>query len=511
MSANASSRIAFGLMLVLVSSTLAAADLTAIRDFRAAHEKEIVEEFVAFLEIPNHALDTPNIEANATAIAAAFEARGVPSKLLRVDGAPPIVLAEWSVPGAKRTVAFYAHYDGQPVLPEEWASPPFEPVVRRGGVDAAAVDWKAAAKVDPEWRIYARSSGDDKVSVMALLAAVEAMKSSGQKPSVNVKFVFEGEEERGSPHLAQYLERYADELRVDGWLLCDGPVHQSRRMQLPLGARGVTGMDLTVYGPREGLHSGHYGNWAPNPIVTLAHLITLMRDEESNILIPGFHDDVRAVTDEEKKAIAGAPEVDDALRGEFAIGRTEGEGAALLDQIMKPSLNVRGIQAGGVGTKASNVIVPTATASFDFRLVPNQTPEGVERRVNAWLAEKGYHVVTEDPDLETRRAHPRVVKVTWKHSYPPYRILPDHPFAANVIRAMKAVAGDDLIVVPTLGGSIPMHLFAGKNGATPVVIVPIANHDNNQHAANENIRLQNLWDGIELYAALMMGLESPQR
>jgi acetylornithine deacetylase/succinyl-diaminopimelate desuccinylase-like protein len=232
----------------------------------------------------------------------------------------------------------------------------------------------------------------------------------------------------------------------------------------------------------------------------------MMRDEEANILIPGFYDDVRPVTDAEKAAIAAAPDVDEALRREFAIGRTEGQHAALLDQIMKPSLNVRGIQAGGVGSKASNVIVPTATASFDFRLVPNQTPEGVETRVNAWLEERGFHVVSEDPDLETRRANRKIVKVTWKHSYPPYRILPDHPFAKDVIRTVKMIAGDDLIVLPTLGGSIPMHLFAGAGGKTPVIIVPIANHDNNQHAANENIRLQNLWDGIDLYAALMMGL-----
>jgi len=499
-------RLLVGLIVGLSTLNASAIDLTAIDKWRADNEKAILEEFVALLSLPNHALDVPDIESNATAIAAAFEARGVPAKLLRIDGAPPIVFAEWNVPGATRTIAFYAHYDGQPVLPEEWASPPFDVVVRKGGIDSPAVDWQSASKIDPDWRVYARSAGDDKVSVIGLLATVAAMKATGQTPSVNVRFIFEGEEERGSPHLAEYLSKYANEMNVDGWLLCDGPVHQSRRMQLPLGARGVTGLDLTVYGPLNGLHSGHYGNWAPNPIVMLAHLITAMRDEEANILIPGFYDDVRTVTEAEKEAIAAAPKVDDMLRREFAIGRTEGEGASLLEQIMKPTLNVRGIQAGGIGSKASNVIVPTATASIDFRLVPNQTPDSVEKRVNAWLAESGWHVVTEDPNVETRRSHSRVVKVTWKKSYPPYRILPDHPFAKDVIAAVKRATGDDLIVVPTLGGSIPMHLFAGPDGKIPVIIVPIANHDNNQHAANENLRLQNLWDGIGVYAALMTGL-----
>lgn len=483
-----------------------ALDTDAVRAWREGNEKEIVQEFVSLLAIPNHALDTVNIEANATAIAASFEARGIEARLLRLGEAPPIVLAEWLVPGAERTIAFYAHYDGQPVAPENWTSPPFDPVIKSGSAESSNVDPDRAKKLDPEWRIYARSAGDDKVSIVALLSAVSAMKSIGAKPTVNVKFVFEGEEERGSPHLSEYLAEYADDLSADGWLLCDGPVHQSRRMQLPLGARGVTGVDLTVYGPLNGLHSGHYGNWAPNPIVTLAHLITKMRDEDANILIPGFYDDVRPVSEAEKEAIAAAPDVDEALRREFGIGRSEGNGAPLLDQIMKPAINVKGIRAGGVGTESSNVIVPTATASIGFRLVPDQTPESVEAKVNTWLEESGYHVVTEDPGLETRLSRERIVKVDWHHAYPPSRTSIDHPFAKDVIAAVRQAAGDDLIVLPTLGGSIPMHLFAGSEGATPVIIVPIANHDDNQHAADENIRLQNLWDGIEVYAALMMGL-----
>jgi acetylornithine deacetylase/succinyl-diaminopimelate desuccinylase-like protein len=495
------------LVTLVLTVSVHGVDFDAIREWRASNEKALLAEFVALLGLPNHALDTPNIEANATAIAAAFEARGVPAKLLRIDGAPPIVFAEWAVPGATRTVAFYAHYDGQPVASQPWTSEPFVPVMRGGDrLDSPTVDWEAAPKIDPEWRLYARASGDDKVSIVALLNAVSALKATGTAPSVNVKFVFEGEEERGSPHLAGYLEKYADELAVDAWLLCDGPVHQSRRMQLPFGARGVTGVDLTVYGPNKGLHSGHYGNWAPNPIVTLAHLLTKMRDEEANILIEGFYDDVRPVTPAERKAIDDAPDVDDALREEFGLARTEGSGALLLDQIMKPTLNVRGIRAGDVGANASNVIVPTATASIDFRLVPDQTPTGVEKRVNAWLETSGYHLVTSDPDVATRAAHPRIVKVEWKHSYPPYRTSLDDPFAKDVVRAVKDVVGDDLVIIPTLGGSIPMHLFAGPEAKTPVIIVPIANHDNNQHAANENIRLQNLWDGIEVYAALMTNL-----
>src|SRR5262249_33709679 len=151
---------------------------------------------------------------------------------------------------------------------------------------------------------------------------------------------------------------------------------QSRRMQVFFGARGETDLEITTYGPARPLHSGHYGNWAPNPIVLLTHLIDSMQDMNGKILIPGFYDAVRPLTATEKQALAQAP-VPDALEEELAIREPEGGGAALAEQILKPALNVSGILAGHVGEQAANVISTEAKASIDFRLVPNQTPEKV--------------------------------------------------------------------------------------------------------------------------------------
>src|SRR4051812_794597 len=249
----------------------------ATRAWRTKHEREILAELAELLSIPNLASDKTNIQRNAEAIRALCEKRGLTTKLLTIEGAPPVVVADLTAPNAKRTIAFYAHYDGQPVDPAQWKSEPWKPVMRdQNGND---VDWRKANAIDPEWRLFARSASDDKAPIIAMLAALDALKAANTPPSVNLRFVFEGEEEAGSPHLADYLKRFAGDLRADAWLFCDGPVHQSRRMELVFGARGTVGLDLTVYGPIKGLHDGHYGNWVPNPSIHLTLRINSFRRE----------------------------------------------------------------------------------------------------------------------------------------------------------------------------------------------------------------------------------------
>lgn len=440
-------------------------------------KQQILDEFTAFLAIPNLASDTPNINRNAEAIVAMFGRRNIEAKLLRIEGAPPLVVADLPAPGAVRTVNYYAHYDGQPVDEKQWTSPPWKPVIRGD-------------------RIYARSAGDDKGAIMAMLAAVDAMRAAGKRPSVNLKFVFEGEEEAGSPHLAAYLEKYADALRGDVWMLCDGPVHQSRRPQLFFGARGITELELTTYGPIKGLHDGHYGNWVPNPIVMLTHLLDSMRDDNGRILIDRFYDDVV------RTEVHDIPPVENELKKEFAIGRTEAE--SLFDSILLPALNVRGISSGRIGAQASNTINTEATASIDFRLVPNETPQSVRALVEEHIARQGYFIVHDTPDAATRSAHARVARLVWNTSggYPPARTSPDLPVSREVIDIVTKAIGKP-VVLPSLGGSIPMYLFKGN-----VIGLPIANHDDNQHASDENLRLQNLWDGITIFEALFSGMRT---
>lgn len=495
------------LLLLCIGAAICHSEALAItkqaRAWRTAHEREILAEFSDFVAIPNLATDAPNIARNAEAVRALCEKRGLVVQLLTIEGAPPIVVADLPARGAKQTVAFYAHYDGQPVDPARWTSVPWKPVMR--DAQGHDVDWRNAKMIDPEWRLYARSAGDDKAPIVAMLAALDALREAKVAPSVNVRFVFEGEEEAGSPHLGAYLQKYADVLRPSAWILCDGPVHQSRRMELFFGARGIADLELTVYGPSKGLHDGHYGNWVANPAVALAHLIVSMRDEGGRILIDEFYEHVRPSTAAERDALAKVPNIEADLRREFQIGAVEGGGKPLNELLMLPALNIRGLEAGHVGAQASNTIATEARASIDFRLVPDLTPESIKPLVEKHLQTQGYEIVREKPDVTTRMAHAKLVRVEWGSGYPPARTALDLPLSREVAGIMAAT-GHDPVLLPTSGGSIPMYLFQQPDN-TPVIGLPIANHDDNQHAADENMRLQNLWDGIEVYAALFSTLK----
>jgi acetylornithine deacetylase/succinyl-diaminopimelate desuccinylase-like protein len=482
-----------------------------VRSWRAAHEVEILRELSQLLSIPNVASDTQNIRRNADAIVTLFARRSISARLLESLGAPPVVFASLPAPGARRTVIFYAHYDGQPVDPARWSGKPWEPILRDGPVESGGkeVPWpRPSAPVDPQFLLYARSASDDKAPIVGLLTALDALRAADVSPTVNLKFFFEGEEEAGSPHLAQILRDNAALLAGDLWLFCDGPVHQSGRKLVFFGSRGITGVELTAYGAVRRLHSGHYGNWSPNPAVELARLVASMRDDEGNILIPGFSDDVRPLTEAELRAVAEAPDVDEQLRRELRIARTEGGGKRIEQRILLPALNVRGLSAGDVGERATNSIPTEASASIDFRLVPDQTPEKVRAKVEEHLRRQGWFLVRSAPDDATRLAHPRLLRVEWGSGYPSSRISMDLPISRAVVNVLSDATGAPVVRLPTLGGSIPNYLFA-EILKTPVIGVPIVNHDNNQHAANENLRIQNLWDGIEMFAALMTGLGLP--
>jgi acetylornithine deacetylase/succinyl-diaminopimelate desuccinylase-like protein len=480
--------------------------MAKVRDWRTRHEASILKEFAELLSIPNVASDSANIRRNADALVAMLERRGVSARRLETQGGPPAVYGELAAPGARRTLVLYAHYDGQPVVPKDWAGDPWVPVLRdrpfeQGGRE---VPWPVdGARADPEWRLYGRSSGDDKAPIVALLAALDALQATHGRRSVNLKVFLEGEEETGSRHLRDMLERHRTLLAADGWIFCDGPVHQSRQPQVAFGVRGTVGLELTVYGPARPLHSGHYGNWAPNPIALMTALLASLRDADGRILVPGFDADVRPVSASERAAMAAVPDPDATLRDELQLGGSEAGNARLIERLLLPAINFRGVRAGGVGETATNAIPTEARASIDFRLVPDQTPAAVKRRVEDHLRAQGWTIVTETPDAARRRAHAMIVRLDWGQGYPAYRVPLDAPFPRAVVRAMEESLGRPILMVPTLGGSLPLHLFQEVLGA-PVIVLPIANHDDNQHAANENLRLQNLWDGIEIFAGLLV-------
>ncbi len=496
------------LVLLLAAAPVAAqaSGLDVARKYRQAHEAEILHAYAGLLEIPNVARDSAGIARNADYLTGRLRELGVTTETWKLPGVPPIVFGELRVPGATRTLGIYVHYDGQPADSSNWTTAPWEPTLYDKAIEAGGrrIPFPdAGARADPEWRLYARSAGDDKAPLGALLPVLEALREAGVTPTSNLKFFFEGEEEAGSPHLGDYLERYRERLDdIDVWLFFDGPVHQSGRPELTFGVRGVTGLEVTVFGANRSLHSGHYGNWAPVPGQMLASLLASMKDENGRVLIDGFYDSTEKIGPEERAALATLPDYDAALKRELGLARTEGEPQSLAERLLLPSLTIKGLSSGNTGALARNVIPSTAVATLGVRLVKGNDPEHMLDLVEAHIRKQGYHIVREDPDSATRLRYPMIAKVMRDTGYPAARTRMDVPIVQQVVGAVRDAAGDGLVLQPALGGSLPLYLFTDRLGK-PAVIVPIANHDDNQHAPDENLRIANLWYGIDLYGALL--------
>jgi acetylornithine deacetylase/succinyl-diaminopimelate desuccinylase-like protein len=482
----------------------------SVRDYRIANEHQLLGEFAKFLSIPNIASDTPRVYLNADYLVERMKQMGLNPRAFYLGdkgSPPPVVYGEWITQGATKTIIFYAHYDGQPVDPKAWTvTEPFKPLIldkpfEKGG---KVVSFPSTGeKIDPEGRLYARSASDDKAGVFAILTAFEALKAGGIKPTINIKFLFEGEEEAGSPHLGQILSRNKELLKADAFIVCDGPVHQSGRKQVVFGVRGDTNVDLTVYGANRPLHSGHYGNWSPNPALLLAKLLASMKDGRGNIVVKGWNDDVEPLGPIERRAIAEAPQIDSELKRQLGLSYTEGGGKSLLDLINMPSLNINGMKSGEVGSLARNVIPTTANAVLDLRLVKGNDQMRQVEKLKRHIATQGFYVIDHDPTDAERLAHPLIAKlIHLQGGYNAQRTRLDLPICLRIIEAVQLASKEPVIRMPTLGGSLPLSIIS-ENLNIPTITVPIANYDNNQHAENENIRIQNLWDGIEIFASLM--------
>ena len=480
-----------------------------VRSYRLNNEDRILRELTEFLAIPNVASDTENIQKNAAHLVEMLEARGIETHLLPISGRGPVVFGKLNVPDTKRTVIFYAHYDGQPVDPAAWTDgKPFEPVLRSDAIEAGGKRIpppdKHPGAYNDDWRIYARSASDDKSPIVALLAAIDALRVARIPLGVNVKVIFEGEEEAGSTNLQHTLELHKNLLGGDLLIAADGPVHQSGRPLVFFGNRGDIGLDITVYGPVRALHSGHYGNWAPNPAMELSRLLASMKDENGRVLIDGFYDDVAPLSEVEKKALAAMPDNDAELERELGIAKPEGAGKKLVELINEPSLNIRGLRSAYVGGHAQNVVPDKAEASIDARLVKGEDPQKKSEQILAFIRKQGFYVIDHEPAMDERREHARIAKIVDEGGYRASRTAMDLPVSKALVHVVQDAMGGNAVVEPTLGGSAPMYIF--EDLGLPWIGVPIVNYDNHQHSSDENLRLGQLWRGIEEYGAILADL-----
>lgn len=502
----------FFLLSLLISHAVSAQSpgVLNIRKFIQLNAGKMISEYSEFLALPNVAANPVDLKRNAAFIMEMMTKRGIRNvQLLEAStrGVAPSVYGEVIVPDATQTLVFYAHYDGQPVDPAQWAKglEAFKPVlfskaIHQGG---KAIPFPSDGKYESDWRIYARSASDDKAGVAAILNAYDALVRSGLSPGSNLKFFFEGEEEAGSTHLNEILEKHKSLLRSDLWVIADGPIHQSGRKQVVFGVRGDTHLDLTVYASKRPLHSGQYGNWAPNPAMMLARLLTTMKDENGRVTINGFYDDVIALSQAERKALEEVPSVDEKMKNELGISAVEMPGTSLGEAINLPSLNINGIQSGNVGKMATNQIPATASAVLDLRLVLGNDWRKQQQKVISHIKAQGFYITDKEPTDEERKNYGKIIKVSPEDGYNAQRTTMDLPIVQKLLAALKTTTQEQVVLQPTMGGSLPLYLFE-KHLNAKTITVPVVNHDNNQHAENENIRIGNFFEGIETMGSLMI-------
>ena len=461
---------------------------TTVSTWVGAHQKAIVAELLEALAIPNVAADKPNIRRNAEHLRAMLGRHGFTPEILETTG-NPLVYGALTVPGATRTVLFYCHYDGQPVDRAKWTqADPFEPVVRGEGPDA---------------RIYARSASDDKAPIVALMAAIDALKAQGLTPSSNIRLILDGEEEDSSPSLVPAIARYQDKLRADLMVVLDGPGHSSGRPTVVYGARGIATVDLTVYGPKSGVHSGNYGNWMPNPAMRLAALLASMKDEDGRVKVAGYYDTVAPLTPAERAMLDAVPDDSARMLQTFGVAEPEKAFPKLQDALQVPTLNIRGLSSSFVGANARTIVPDRATAAIDIRLVKETEPADLVAKIGAHIEKQGYHLVDSDPDDATRAKYSRIARLSPAgQMLSAFRTPTSDPQAQALVAAVTQMYGQPPVQLRTLGGTVPIAPFIQALGF-PAMLVPTVNFDNNQHEENENLRLGTFFDSIVTIAAVL--------
>ena len=464
-------------------------------------------EYLELLALPNDAINPPDIQKNVDFLERAFKKRGFVTRQLENKG-KPMLFAEWpkKIAGAK-TVLYYMHLDGQPVVDKEWSQPsPWGPVVKKKD---SSNNWQIiqaealfATPLDPDLRVFGRASSDDKGPIMMFLAAFDGLKQMGVDPAFNVKVLLDSEEEKGSPSIPAVVTASKQLLQSDAIVIHDGPRHQSERPTLVFGNRGVAYVTLVVYGPRQPLHSGHFGNYVPNPAVRLSRLIASMKDDEGRVTVAGYYDRIK-LTDAEKKILAETGDDEAAIRRSTGIKRAELVGGNLQEAIQFPSLNVRGMAAASVGEKASNIIPYQAIAEFDLRTTPEAPPEYLFGLLKSHVEQQGYHLVDGVPSDQDRAAYDKLATLTLGSGGRAVRTPLDSPLGKWAYESLQKTSQSGVPVrIRMMGGSVPTDSLVEILGA-PFVIVPLVNGDNNQHTFDENMRVGHYVEGIRTIVGML--------
>jgi len=470
------------------------------------------EKFAAFnllkecIALPNDATYPEDILKNVSWLENQFAKRNFTHKRLQTKTVPMLLL-ERPKDLKKQTVLFYMHADGHAVDPQFWFQEDqygliLKKQAREGGFDS--IDWNnlRTDKIDEEWRLFGRASADAKGPIIMFLAGLDYLETKGVELPYNVKIIIDFEEEIGSPQIPTAVVEYKQDLQADMLVIFDGPRHSSNKPTLTFGARGIGTVTLTVYGPVFPQHSGHYGNYAPNPAIRLAQLLSTMKADDGRVLIDGYYDGI-SLSDDLKRELNKVPDDENVIKAKLGIGDTDsGVADTYQEALQYPSLNVRGMSAGWVGNEARTIIPATATAEIDIRLVLESDGQRLLALVKQHIQDQGYLVLDRKPTSQERATNNKIIKFTTRKSYKAFRTEFDTPIGNWLSAAMTKAFDEEPIKIRTSGGSIPISPFVNTLDI-PAVTVPTVNKDNNQHSPNENLRVGNFLEGIETMIAIL--------
>ncbi len=445
-----------------------------LAEYIDSKRQEHLNELLEFLSIPSVSTKSEHkadIQRAAEWVANAFRRAGFEKVEIVPTEGHPVVFAEWTGAPGKPTVLLYGHYDVQPAEPlEQWTSPPFQGTVRNGN-------------------LYGRGTADDKGQVHIHLKALEAlMRHEGRLP-VNVKVMIEGEEETGSTNLWNFVEKFRDRLKADALVVSDTSMLAKGVPSVTYGLRGLNYYQIEITGPAQDLHSGVFGGPAPNPLRILCELFAQLHDRNNRVTIPGFYRDVAPLSKKERKALNALPwSKKEFLKtvGAKGPGYVPEKGYSIIEQLWcRPTLELNGIWGGYTGEGAKTVIPSKAWAKFSTRLVPNQDPEKIAKLVERHI----------------RKLLPKTVTCEFKvlSMGKPWVAPFDHPFFQAAQRALERGFGKKAVFIRE-GGSIPFVTQMYDTFRVPCILIGFGLPDENAHAPDEHLNLENYFGGIKSIA-----------
>ena len=480
-------------------------DMNEINSLARGKAQSAFKEYREFLSLPNDANNEDELIPNMIWCEEAFQRRGFTTERLKTKRLP-LILAEKQYSGAKNTVLFYIQIDGQPVDPSKWFQEgPFVPTLKKQVKKDKweTIPWESLYKnYDDDWRIFARSASDAKGPINSFLIALDIIAEKGIKPNYNIKVIMDMEEEMGSPNLPPAVKKFRKKLKADRLVILDGPRHPSNEPTLTFGARGIVAIQLKVHGPKFPQHSGHYGNYVPNPAVRLSQLIASMKDDDGKVTIPGYYDGI-TISEEARAIMSAVPDDEKFIQRSIGISEPDKVANNYQESIQYPSLNVRGMQSGWVEKEVRTIIPSYALAEIDVRLVKETDPNRIIKLIKNHIKSQGYYIIDRDPKDNERSRYNKIASFNYRIGYQAFRTPVNSEIAYWLRAALVNGFGKEPIIKRTSGGSIPISPFVNTLNI-PAVTVPTVNPDNNQHSPNENLRVGNLIESIRTHVSLLV-------